>query len=147
MLPFGAKTFKNQYLFLKEKNTNEAIYFKGMQEMITYCNNHPEKSYFIDASTLIYYRGSAFETKIYGPRNGVITGCWYSGAPVLYEYQKKYFAVIPYTFSLLPIWKCSLPWLSTIWKSALKQPHMLKILLQYQTAENIWSMYFRFKLF
>ena len=91
MLPFGAKTLKNQYLFLKEKNTNEAIYFKGMQEMITYCNNHPEKSYFIDASTLIYYRGSAFETKIYGPRNGVITGCWYSGAPVLYEYQKKYF--------------------------------------------------------
>ncbi len=92
LLPFGAKTLKNQYLYLSEKNASEAIYFRGMQEMITYCNSHPENRYFIDASTLIYYRGSAFETKIYGPRNAVITGCWYSGAPVLYEYEKNYFA-------------------------------------------------------
>lgn len=92
LLPFGAKTLKNQYLYLLEKNTNEFIYFAGMQDMISYCNNHPEKRYFIDASTLIYYRGSAFETKIYGKRNGVITGCWYSGAPVLYQYEKNYFA-------------------------------------------------------
>lgn len=92
LLPFGAKTLKKQYLYLSEKNTNESIYFTGMQDMISYCNNQPEKRYFIDASTLIYYRGSAFETKIYGKRNGVITGCWYSGAPVLYQYEKEYFA-------------------------------------------------------
>ncbi len=92
LLPFGAKTLKNQYLHLSKKNTSESIYFTGMQDMISYCNNHPEKHYFIDASTLIYYRGSAFETKIYGRRNGVITGCWYSGAPVLYQYEKDYFA-------------------------------------------------------
>lgn len=91
LLPFGIKTLKSQYLYLSEKNTNEAIYFTGMQDMISYCNNHSEKRYFIDASTLIYYRGSAFETKIYGRRNGVITGCWYSGAPVLYQYEKDYF--------------------------------------------------------
>lgn len=92
LLPFGAGTLKSQYLYLLEKNTSESIYFTGMQDMISYCNNHPEKHYFIDASTLIYYRGSAFETKIYGRRNGVITGCWYSGAPVLYQYEKDYFA-------------------------------------------------------
>lgn len=91
LLPFGIKTLKSQYLYLSEKNTSEAVYFTGMQDMISYCNNHPEKNYFIDASTLIYYRGSAFETKIYGRRNGVITGCWYSGAPVLYQYEKDYF--------------------------------------------------------
>ena len=92
LLPFGAKTFKNQYLHLSARNARESIYFAGMQDMISYCNNHPDKRYFIDASTLIYYCGSAFETKIYGPRNGVITGCWYSGAPVLYQYEKDYFA-------------------------------------------------------
>lgn len=92
LLPFGAKTFKNQYLHLSAKNANESIYFSGMQEMISYCNNHSEKRYFIDASALIYYRGSAFETKIYGKRNNVITGCWYSGASVLYQYEKDYFA-------------------------------------------------------
>lgn len=92
LLPFCMKTLKSQYLYLSEKNANEAVYFPGMQDMISYCNNHPEKRYFIDASTLIYYRGSAFETKIYGPRNGVITGGWYSGAPVLYQYEKDYFA-------------------------------------------------------
>ena len=92
LLPFAAKTLKNQFLYLSEKNTDESIYFTGMQDMISYCNNRPEKRYFIDASTLIYYRGRAFETKIYGKRNGVITGCWYSGAPVLYQYEKNYFA-------------------------------------------------------
>lgn len=63
-----------------------------MQDMISYCNAHPEKRFFIDASSLIYYRGSAFETEIYGRRNGVITGCWYSGAPGLCQYTKEYFA-------------------------------------------------------
>lgn len=92
LLPFAAKTFKSQYLHLSAKNANEAIYFQGMQDIISYCNNQTEKRYFIDASALIYYRGSAFETKIYGKRNNVITGCWYSGAPVLYQYEKDYFA-------------------------------------------------------
>ncbi len=92
LLPFGLKTLKSQYLHVSAKNATESIYFQGIQDMISYCNNHPEKHYFIDASTLIYYRGSAFETKIYGPRNGVITGCWYSGAPVLYQYEKNYFS-------------------------------------------------------
>lgn len=92
LLPFAAKTLKSQYLHLSAKNANESIYFRGMQDMISYCNNRHEKRYFIDASALIYYRGSAFETKIYGKRNNVITGCWYSGAPVLYQYEKDYFA-------------------------------------------------------
>lgn len=92
LLPFAAQTLKSQYLYIAEKNANEVVYFTGMQEIISYCNNHPENRYFIDASALIYYRGSAFETKIYGERNNVITGCWYSGAPVLYQYEKDYFS-------------------------------------------------------
>ena len=78
--------------------TSMATKYSRMRSTVFFSENslwvitsYPEKRYFIDASTLIYYRGSAFETKIYGPRNGVITGCWYSGAPVLYEYEKKYF--------------------------------------------------------
>lgn len=92
LLPFGAKALGTQYSSFSEAHAAEAVYFTGMQDMISYCNAHPEKRFFIDASSLIYYRGSAFETEIYGRRNGVITGCWYSGAPGLCQYTKDYFA-------------------------------------------------------
>lgn len=92
LLPFGAKTLKTQYMRLSAPNAAEAFYFGGMQDVVSYCEAHPEKHFFIDASSLIYYRGSAFETEVYGPRNGVITGCWYSGTPELYQYMKDYFA-------------------------------------------------------
>ncbi len=92
LLPFGAKVLNDQYAEISAAHTAEALYFEGMQDVISYCGAHPEERFFIDASSLIYYRGSAFETGIYGRRNGVITGCWYSGAPVLYRYMKDYFA-------------------------------------------------------
>ncbi len=92
LLPFGAKALKTQYGNFSAAHAAEAVYFSGMRDMVSYCNAHPEKHFFIDASSLIYYRGSAFETEIYGRRNGVITGCWYSGAPGLCEYTEDYFA-------------------------------------------------------
>lgn len=92
LLPFGAKALKAQYVDFTEAHAAESVYFCGMRDIVSYCNEHPEKRFFIDASSLIYYRGSAFETEIYGRRNGVITGCWYSGAPGLCQYTKEYFA-------------------------------------------------------
>lgn len=92
LLPFGAKALKTQYRSFSAAHAVEAVYFSGMRDVVSYCNAHPEKRFFIDASSLIYYRGSAFETEIYGRRNGVITGCWYSGAPGLCEYTEDYFA-------------------------------------------------------
>lgn len=92
LLPFSAKALRAQYLSFSEAHAAEAVYFSGMQDVVSYCDAHPEKRFFIDASSLIYYRGSAFETGIYGRRNGVITGCWYSGAPALCQYTKDYFA-------------------------------------------------------
>lgn len=92
LLPFGAKALKTQYMSFSAAHAGEAVYFRGMQDVVSYCDAHPEKRFLIDASSLIYYRGSAFETGIYGRRNGVITGCWYSGAPELCRYTKDYFA-------------------------------------------------------
>lgn len=92
LLPFGAKALETQYRDFSAAHDAEAVYFSGMRDMVSYCNEHPEKRFLIDSSSLIYYRGSAFETEIYGQRNGVITGCWYSGAPGLCQYTKDYFA-------------------------------------------------------
>ncbi len=91
----GLRTVKPLYQYLKDINTNQAAYISGMRDIQAYCNNHPENHYFIESSALIYYRGSAFETAIYQPRNAVITGCWYSGAPVLNQYMKDYFGDNP----------------------------------------------------
>lgn len=87
----GTQSLRRQYAFLSAKNAGEEVYFQGMEDVLSYCASHPEKRYFLDASSLIYYRGSAFETEIYGRRNGVVTGCWYSGAPVLYKRLREYF--------------------------------------------------------
>ena len=92
LLPFGAKALKTQYREFSAAHAAESVYFNGMRDVVSYCNEHPEKRFLIDSSSLIYYRGSAFETEIYGQRNGVITGCWYSGAPGLCQYTKDYFA-------------------------------------------------------
>ncbi len=92
LLPFGAYTFRSQYRHLSEKNAVEEVYFKGMEDMISYCDSHPDKRFFIDASSLIYYRGSAFETQIFRQRNAVATGCWYAGSPGFLRRLKDYFA-------------------------------------------------------
>lgn len=81
---------KKQYVSIKPLNLSDKIYNTGYSELIDYCDNHPENHYFLDAGTLLYYRGSAYTAKPFHPRNSLITGCWYSGAPVLYDRIAEY---------------------------------------------------------
>lgn len=81
---------KKQYISIKPQNQSDKIYNTGYSDLIEYCDNHPENHYFLDAGTLLYYRGSAYAAKPFHPRNSLITGCWYSGAPVLYDRIAEY---------------------------------------------------------
>lgn len=81
---------KKQYTIIKPQNQSDKIYNAGFADLIAYCDNHPENHYFLDAGTLLYYRGSAYAAKPFHPRNSLITGCWYSGAPVLYDHIAEY---------------------------------------------------------
>ncbi|MGN0412593.1 MAG: hypothetical protein ACI4FV_06100, partial [Lachnospiraceae bacterium] len=81
---------KKQYVSIKPQNLSDKIYNTGYSDLIDYCDNHPENHYFLDAGTLLYYRGSAYTAKPFHPRNSLITGCWYSGAPVLYDRIAEY---------------------------------------------------------
>lgn len=81
---------KKQYASIKPQNLSDKIYNAGFADLIAYCDNHPENHYFLDAGTLLYYRGSAYSAKPFHPRNSLITGCWYSGAPVLYDRIAEY---------------------------------------------------------
>jgi len=81
---------EKQYTNLRQQNATDKLYNTGYIDLIEYCDNHPENRYFLDAGTLLYYRGSAYTAKPFHPRNSLITGCWYSGAPVLYEHIAEY---------------------------------------------------------
>ena len=81
---------KKQYVSIKPQNLSDKIYNTGYSELIDYCDSHLENHYFLDAGTLLYYRGSAYAAKPFHPRNSLITGCWYSGAPVLYDRIAEY---------------------------------------------------------
>lgn len=81
---------QKQYNTIKPQNVGDQVYNAGYLDLIDYCDDHPENHYFLDAGILLYYRGSAYTTKPFHPRNSLITGCWYSGAPVLYDRIAKY---------------------------------------------------------
>lgn len=81
---------KKQFTIIKPQNQSDKIYNAGYSDLIDYCDSHPENHYFLDAGTLLYYRGSAYTAKPFHPRNSLITGCWYSGAPVLYDHIAEY---------------------------------------------------------
>jgi len=87
----GTKTFIKQYDYVAEQNRNQKIFIEGMYEMQEYCNEHPKNRYLIDQYAVIYYRGSALDTKLYKPRNSVVSGSWYSYAPPMEEKLSTYF--------------------------------------------------------
>ncbi|MBE5851417.1 MAG: hypothetical protein E7299_00445 [Lachnospiraceae bacterium] len=86
----SAWILKKQYTTIKPQNVSDKVYNGGYIDLIAYCDDRPDNHYFLDAGTLLYYRGSAYTSAPFHPRNSLITGCWYSGAPVLYERTAEY---------------------------------------------------------
>lgn len=79
-----------QYRYIKERNQGQDIYITGLQDIIDYCNEHPENHYVLDLFTTTYYKGSAFETEIYQPGNYVFAGGWFSELPDARQYMEEY---------------------------------------------------------
>lgn len=88
----GISSGRAQYRYVKAENESQKIYMAGMREIQDYCREHPDRKYVIEANSLSYYRGSAFETAIYQPRNSIVAGCWYSNSPSMRGKLKEYFA-------------------------------------------------------
>lgn len=82
--------FTNQYTTIKPQNVSDSLYNSGYIDLIEYCDKNSSNRYFLDAGILLYYRGNAYTAKPFHPRNSLITGCWYSGAPVLYKRIAEY---------------------------------------------------------
>lgn len=67
--------------YVKEQNSIQKIYMEGLVELQEYVDSRPSQTFLIEANSLSYYRGNAFDTRVYKPRNALVTGCWYSQSP------------------------------------------------------------------
>lgn len=65
---------------------------QGFWEINTYCKEHPENKYLLDAVSMSYYTGDVLETKFTGERNNIVSGTWFSESPVMKHALQKYFA-------------------------------------------------------
>jgi len=81
LLKSFAHTGIQEIRYVKEQNDTQKVYIEGLVEIQEYVNSRPSQTFLIEANSLSYYRGSAFDTRIYRPRNALVTGCWYSQSP------------------------------------------------------------------
>ncbi|MBP5222683.1 MAG: hypothetical protein J6Z35_05935 [Lachnospiraceae bacterium] len=84
-------TGQKQYRFIVPENQSQQIYMEGAFEILDYCNSQPENRFLLEPSVLMYTRGRALETRLYLPRNGMLSHCWYAGSPVFEEKRETYF--------------------------------------------------------
>lgn len=83
-------TGKTQYHEVLKTSSWQQGYMEGLIEIQDYCREHPDNRYLLDSWSFCYYRGSAFETRIYGSGNSAYTGCWYSYSPAMKQYLQQY---------------------------------------------------------
>ena len=88
----GYEAGKEQYRYVSAENAGHRVYINGLYELEDYCSQRPENRYLIGQMTYCYYRGSALDTRIYQPRNSVLTGTWYSNSPSSRSYLREYFS-------------------------------------------------------
>lgn len=86
----GFLSGKQQYRYILGENNGQGVFMEGMREIEAYCTASPEKKYILDAISMSYYKGSALETGIYGDRNNIVSGNWYSNSPGVRAYNAAY---------------------------------------------------------
>lgn len=89
VLTYGAG--QAQYRYVLPENRNQGIFMEGLREVQQYCMEHSDNRYVLDSIPFSYYKGSVWETGIYGRKNGVYSGSWYANSPSSREYLKSYF--------------------------------------------------------
>jgi len=86
----GVRAGRRQYYYVLDENNGQKLFMEGLRDIGAYCNAHPENRYILDAVSMGYYRGSALECEIYGQRNYIVAGSWYSNSPEVRRYNKEY---------------------------------------------------------
>ena len=87
---FGCRTGLNQYRYVKAVNDTQALYIQGYREIREYCRQHSADRYVLDTYSFNSYKGSALETGIYRPGNGIYSGVWIGQSPAFREYERNY---------------------------------------------------------
>lgn len=90
MARYACATGLMQYREVCDKNRGQKIYIEGRKEIKEYCSRDKEKRYLLDAGSFSHYKGSIFETEIYGPQNSIYTGNWYGKSPAMTKYAAEY---------------------------------------------------------
>lgn len=90
-----------QYRTVKENNSRQQIYIEGLVEIREYCNKNLDNCYLLDSWSFCYYRGSAFDSRLYSQANCTLTGSWYSNSPVLRRHLKDYINQEQHTLCLI----------------------------------------------
>lgn len=86
----GVRAGRSQYSYVRNENGGQRIFMEGLRDLGAYCAAHPENRYILDGVSTGYYRGSALEYEIYGERNYIVAGSWYSNSPGLRSYNAGY---------------------------------------------------------
>ena len=79
-----------EYRYVKEVNEGQSTYFKGLEEIESYCRENATNKYLLEAYSMCYYRGGPLETDLYRQRSSLVTGCWYSNSPVMRDKLRDY---------------------------------------------------------
>lgn len=81
---------KLQYRYIKNENNVQQVYIEGYKELLEYCNRNEQNRYLLDSTTVSWYRGEVFENEIYQSANAVVSGGWFSNAPMMQQHLQEY---------------------------------------------------------
>ena len=81
---------RQQYRYVAQQNRGQEVFMEGLRQIEDYCLKQPDNRYLLEAVSMSYYKGSALETEIYGERNSMVMGTWYSNSPVMRRALKNY---------------------------------------------------------
>lgn len=86
----GYKIGQTQYRYVRMVNDGQAAYIESYKEIKEYCRRYPNNRYVLDSYSFSFYKGSALETEIYRPGNGIYSGGWNSQSPAIKAYEREY---------------------------------------------------------
>lgn len=86
----GLWSAKIQFANFKQMNNTHTFFMKSMHEVMDYCNVNPDNRYIWDTFSFVSYNGEALDGTIYGKRNCITAGSWYSNAKVSLDKNKNY---------------------------------------------------------
>ena len=86
----GLWSGKMQLTELKQINNVQKSYMQSFYEITDYCNANPNNAYILDTLSFTDFNASVFDSSIYGKRNFVTPGTWFSNSPSMKKKMHSY---------------------------------------------------------